>query len=413
MVIRICTGSPWEEQAAQDQRIDLTSVFETFTTRFIPNTKESAQIYRTKIGLFQGWISVLVNGILFILKMIIGLMIGAVSVIADAIHTLSDMVSSAIVIWGFKQAKKPADVEHPFGHGRAEYIATLIIAIILCVAGIEFIEVAIDRIRHPKLVEPQWWMVIVLASTIILKEITARYAEFLSSKIASILLHADAWHHRIDAISSLLVLAAMIAGVYGYPAVDGWAGLGVALFLIYTGFGIAKNAVDDLIGKPPTTEEVENIRQIVLSVDGVLGAHDITVHSYGQDKFASVHVEIDAEETTAVAHDISEEVEEQLEKAMGVEPTVHMDPVQPGNPLVQEIQSFLNQTWNEDDRIMDIHDIRVVQTENHHVILFGINVHSGMTQSQIVECWKEMENGLQEKHSGFEVNIKVSPPHRF
>jgi len=340
-------------------------------------------------------------------------MVGAVSVIADAIHTLSDMVSSAIVIWGFKQAKKPADVEHPFGHGRAEYIATLIIAIILCVAGIEFIEVAIDRIRHPKLVEPQWWMVIVLASTLILKEITARYAEFLSSKIASILLHADAWHHRIDAISSLLVLSAMIAGVYGYPAVDGWAGLGVALFLIYTGFGIAKNAVDDLIGKPPTTEEVENIRQIVLSIDGVLGAHDITVHSYGQDKFASVHVEIDAEETTAVAHDISEEVEEQLEKAMGVEPTVHMDPVQPGNPLVQEIQSFLNQTWNEDDRIMDIHDIRVVQTENHHVILFGINVQSGMTQSQIVECCKEMENGLQEKHSGFEVNIKVSPPYRF
>ena len=388
-------------------------MFETFTNRFIPNTKESAQIYRTKIGLFQGWISVLVNGILFILKMIIGLMIGAVSVIADAIHTLSDMVSSAIVIWGFKQAKKPADVEHPFGHGRAEYIATLIIAIILCVAGIEFIEVAIDRIRHPKLVEPQWWMVIVLAATIILKEITARYAEFLSSKIASILLHADAWHHRIDAISSLLVLSAMIAGVYGYPAVDGWAGLGVALFLIYTGFGIAKNAVDDLIGKPPTTEEVENIRQIVLSIDGVLGAHDITVHSYGQDKFASVHVEIDAEETTAVAHDISEEVEEQLEKAMGVEPTVHMDPVQPGNPLVQEIQSFLNQTWNEDDRIMDIHDIRVVQTENHHVILFGINVQSGMTQSQIVECCKEMENGLQEKHSGFEVNIKVSPPYRF
>ena len=105
-----------------------------------------------------------------------------------------------------------------------------------------------------------------------------------------------------------LVLSAMIAGVYGYPAVDGWAGLGVALFLIYTGFGIAKNAVDDLIGKPPTTEEVENIRQIVLSIDGVLGAHDITVHSYGQDKFASVHVEIDAEEITAVAHDISEEV---------------------------------------------------------------------------------------------------------
>jgi divalent metal cation (Fe/Co/Zn/Cd) transporter len=256
-------------------------------------------------------------------------------------------------------------------------------------------------------------MVVVLTATIILKEITAQYAEYLSSLIASGTLHADAWHHRSDAISSLLVVGAMVAGIFGYSAVDGWAGLGVALFLIYTGFEIARDAVDNLIGKPPTTEEVEDIRQIVLSVDGVLGVHDITIHSYGQDKFASVHVEIDADKTTAVAHDISEEVEEQLEKAMGIEPTVHMDPVQPGNPLVQKVQSFINQTWNGDDRIMDIHDIRVVQTENHHVILFGINVQSGMTQSQIVECCKDMENGLQEKYSGYEVNIKVSPPHRF
>ncbi len=388
-------------------------MFETFTNRFVPSTKESAQIYRTKIGVFQGWVSVLVNGLLFILKLTIGLMVGAVSVIADAIHTLSDVISSMVVIWGFKQAEKPADVEHPFGHGRAEYIATLIIAILLCVAGIEFIEAAIDRIRHPKPVEPQWWMVIILAATIVIKEITARYAEFLSSKIASGTLHADAWHHRIDAISSLLVVAAMIAGVYGYPAIDGWAGLGIALFLIYTGFSIAKGAVDDLIGKPPTSEEVESIRQIVIGVEGVLGVHDITVHSYGHDKFVSVHVEIDASETTAAAHDISEEVEEQLETAIGVEPTVHMDPVQPGNPLVQEVQKFLRQGWNEDERITDIHDIRVVQTENHHVILFGINVKPGMTQAQIVECCKEIENGLVENYLGYEVNIKVSPLHRF
>ena len=388
-------------------------MFETLTNLFVPNTKESAQIYRTKIGVFQGWVSVFVNGILFILKLAIGLIVGAVSVIADAIHTLSDVVSSVVVIWGFKQAEKPADVEHPFGHGRAEYIATLIIAILLCVAGIEFIEAAIDRIRHPKLVTPQWWMVIILAATIVIKEITARYAEFLSSKIASGTLHADAWHHRIDAISSLLVVAAMIAGMYGYPALDGWAGLGVALFLIYTGFGIAKGAVDDLIGKPPTTEEVESIRQIVMGVESVLGAHDITVHSYGHDKFVSVHIEIDASETTAAAHDISEEVETLLETAIGVEPTVHMDPVQPGNPLVQEVHSFLNHTWSGDERITDIHDIRVVQTKNHHVILFGINVQSGMTQAQIVECCKEIENGLQEKFPSYEINIKISPIHRF
>ena len=388
-------------------------MFETITNYFIPNTKESAKMYRTKIGVFQGWISVLVNSILFILKLVIGVMVGAVSVIADAVHTLSDVVSSIVVILGFKQAEKPADVEHPYGHGRAEYIATLIIAILLCVAGIEFIEASIDRIKNPEQVVAEWWMILTLMVTIILKEITARYAEFLSIKIASGTLHADAWHHRTDALSSLLVVGALIAGKYGYPSSDGWAGLGVALFLIYTGFEIAKDAVDDLIGKPPTSEEVEIIRQIVMSVDGVLGAHDITIHSYGHDKFISVHVEIDADKSTAEAHDISEEVEYKLHGALGVEPTIHMDPVQPGNPLVQEIQSYLDQNWSGDERITDIHDIRVVQTENHKVILFGINVKVGMFQNQIVECCQSLEDDLFEIFPGFEIDIKVSPIHKY
>ena len=388
-------------------------MFEALTNRFIPNTKESAKMYRTKIGVFQGWISVLVNSILFIFKLVIGVMVGAVSVIADAVHTLSDVVSSIVVIWGFKQAEKPADVEHPYGHGRAEYIATLIIAILLCVAGIEFIEASIDRIQKPEQVVAEWWMILILMVTIIMKEITARYAEFLSKKIASGTLHADAWHHRIDALSSLLVVGALIAGKYGYPSSDGWAGLGVALFLIYTGFIIAKDAVDDLIGKPPTSEEVEVIRQIVMSVDGVLGAHDIIIHSYGHDKFASVHVEIDADETTAVAHDISEEVEDKLEKAIGVEPTVHLDPVHPNDPLVQEVNKVLSLLRESDGRITDIHDVRIVNTENHHVILFGINIQLGISQKEIVSCTLNLENRLKEKFKNYEINIKVSPLHRF
>jgi len=388
-------------------------MFEALTNRFIPNTKESAKMYRIKIGVFQGWISVLVNSVLFILKLLIGIILGAVSVIADAVHTLSDVVSSIVVIWGFKQAEKPADVEHPYGHGRAEYIATLIIAILLCVAGIEFIEASIDRIQNPEQVAAEWWMILILMLTIILKEITARYAEFLSSKIASGVLHADAWHHRIDAISSTMVVAAMIAGKYGYPVVDGWAGLGVALFLIFTGFEIAKDAVDDLIGKPPTMEDVENIRNIVMNINGVLGAHDITIHSYGHDKFVSVHVEIDADKSTAEAHDISEEVEYKLHDALGVEPTIHMDPIHPNDPLVQEVNKMLSLLCESDERIADIHDVRIVNTENHQVILFGINIQVGISQKEIVSCTLNLENRLKEKFKNYEINIKVSPLHRF
>jgi len=304
-------------------------------------------------------------------------------------------------------------VEHPYGHGRAEYIATLIIAVLLVVAGIEFIEMSIDRIREPQEVTAKLWMIVIIGATIILKEITARYAEYLSSKIASGTLHADAWHHRADAISSLLVVVALIAGQFGYPAVDGWAGLGVSLFLIYTGYEIAKDAVDDLIGKPPTTEEVETIRQLVLNVDGVLGAHDIIVHSYGHDKFVSVHVEIDADKTTAEAHDISELVEEKLESAIGVEPTVHLDPVQPNDPLVQDVSLTLSNLTSNDKMITDVHDIRIVNTENHHVILFGVNVKVGTSQKKIVSCCQNLERELKKKFSDFEINIKVSPLHRY
>jgi len=187
----------------------------------------------------------------------------------------------------------------------------------------------------------------------------------------------------------------------------------VSLFLIYIGFDIARDAVDDLIGKPPATEEIETIRNIVTRVDGVLGVHDITVHSYGQDKFISIHIEIDADKSTAEAHDISEEVEDHLKNALGVEPTVHLDPVSPGNPLVKQVQEFLNQNWSNEDSITDIHDIRIVETKNHHVILFGINVKVGISQKHIVECCQSLENDLKNRFTGFEINIKVSPMHHY
>ena len=388
-------------------------MFEKITNKFVPEQRESSKTYRNQIGIFQGWVSTAVNSILFIFKLFAGLITGAVSLIADAVHTLSDVVTSLIVIWGFNQSKKPADMGHPYGHGRAEYIATLIISVLLCVAGIEFIETAIDRIQNPILIISDWWMIAILGLTVVIKEITARYAKFLSSKIASGLLHADAWHHRTDAVSSILVLIALIAGNFGYSSIDGWAGLFVALILIYTGFDIARDSVDDLIGKPPDVAELDTIRDIALSVPGALGVHDISVHSYGLDKFVSIHAEINAKKTAAEAHDISEEIESKLGKAMGVEPTVHLDPVNPDDPMVKEVKYFLDEKNIDDDRISGVHDIRIVNTENHHVILFGMNVKLGLSQKQIIACKEELNRLLKEKFNGYEINIKVSSSHQF
>tara|TARA_B100001750_G_scaffold97492_1_gene77079 strand:+ start:600 stop:1778 length:1179 start_codon:yes stop_codon:yes gene_type:complete len=388
-------------------------IFESITNRYIPKSKESTKIYRSRIGKFQGWISIIVNGLMFFLKLSIGLIIGSISVIADAFHTLTDVISSGIVIWGFNEAKKPADKNHPYGHGRAEYVATLVIAILLIVAGIEFIESSIERIVNPTIVEPQWWMIISIIITIFIKIIVALYAEFLSSKIASSTLHADAWHHQADAISSFLVAFAMILGKYGYSQFDGWIGLIVAMFIMWSGFGIAKAAVDDLIGKPPTIEEINDIRQLSQNVEGVMGVHDIAVHSYGKDKFASIHIEIDADENQMEAHNISEKVEKILNRKLGVSPTVHVDPVSIKDPKTNEVKKYLKENYSDHEIITGFHDIRVVDTKRHHVILFGVDVKPNLSKSLIIQSCDVIEKQLQSIFPEFEVDISVSGTHNY
>ena len=388
-------------------------IFESITNRFIPKSRESTKIYRSRIGKFQGWISIIVNGLMFFLKLSIGLIIGSISVIADAFHTLTDVISSGIVIWGFNEAKKPADKDHPYGHGRAEYVATLVIAILLIVAGIEFIESSIERIVNPTIVEPQWWMIISIIITIFIKIIVALYAEFLSSKIASSTLHADAWHHQADAISSFLVAFAMILGKYGYSQVDGWTGLIVAMFIMWSGFGIAKAAVDDLIGRPPTIEEINDIRQLSQNVEGVMGVHDIAVHSYGKDKFASIHIEIDANENQMEAHNISENVEKILNSKLGVSPTVHVDPVSIKDPKTNEVKKYLKENYSDHEIITGFHDIRVVDTKRHHVILFGVDVKPNLSKSLIIQSCDIIEKQLQSIFPEFEVDISVSGSHNY
>ena len=388
-------------------------IFESITNRYIPKSKESTKVYRSRIGKFQGWISIIVNGLMFFLKLSIGLIIGSISVIADAFHTLTDVISSGIVIWGFNEAKKPADKDHPYGHGRAEYVDTLVIAILLIVAGIEFIESSIERIVNPTIVEPQWWMIISIIITIFIKIIVALYAEFLSSKIASSTLHADAWHHQADAISSFLVAFAMILGKYGYSQVDGWIGLIVAMFIMWSGFVIAKAAVDDLIGKPPTIEEINDIRQLSQNVKGVMGVHDIAVHSYGKDKFASIHIEIDANENQMEAHNISENVEKILNTKLGVSPTVHVDPVSIKDPKTNEVKKYLKENYSDHEIITGFHDIRVVDTKRHHVILFGVDVKPNLSKSLIIQSCDIIEKQLQSIFPEFEVDISVSGTHNY
>ena len=205
----------------------------------------------------------------------------------------------------------------------------------------------------------------------------------------------------------------MILGKYGYSQVDGWIGLIVAMFIMWSGFVIAKAAVDDLIGKPPTIEEINDIRQLSQNVKGVMGVHDIAVHSYGKDKFASIHIEIDADENQMEAHNISENVEKILNRKLGVSPTVHVDPVSIKDPKTNEVKKYLKENYSDHEIITGFHDIRVVDTKRHHVILFGVDIKPNLSQSLIIQSCDVIEKQLQSIFPEFEVDISVSGSHNY
>lgn len=288
---------------------------------------------RARYGGLEAWTSIVVNVVLFAVKILLGVMVNSVAVIADAVHTLSDTGTSIIILIGFKIAKRPADREHPFGHGRMESIATLIVAVLLIVAGFELLRSAGVRILNPTVEQAKisWMVGLVLIGTMVIKELMARFAGEMAVLVKSKTLQADAWHHRSDAFSTLLVVAAMVCAYFEYSYVDGVAGVGVALIVMYSGYAIGRDAISPLLGERPKRELLKEIESIARGFTGVKGVHDVIVHRYGQTKVVTLHIEVSARESVTKLHDLSEEVTEAIEKKLGGSAVVHIDPLSPND----------------------------------------------------------------------------------
>lgn len=282
---------------------------------------------RKGIGFLEAWVSIVGNIILFIVKFLFGLRLNSVSLQADAFHSLSDVLTSIIVLLGFGIGSKPPDKEHPFGHGRVEEIATLVIAILLLLVSYDLGKTSIIRIIHPQPVETSISVVLFMVISGLFKEWMARFSIFLGLKVNSDALIADAWHHRSDAIASVLVGIGLIMVRYGYSYIDGILGLGVVALLIWVGIDLVKRSVDALIGKAPDRELLDRIKDAVLSVPGVLNLHDIIIHDYHNDKFISLHIEVEDDLTAKKAHSIALEVQDLLkEQLKTANISVHIDP---------------------------------------------------------------------------------------
>ena len=274
----------------------------------------------------EGWISIFINILLFVFKFWVGIQSGSVAIFADAWHSLSDSMTSVILLFGIKMSDKPADKEHPFGHGRAELIATLIIAILLAVVAFEFICKSIDRLY---LHQPAnygslaiWAMII----TIVSKEAMAQYAFWAGKLTGMNSLKADAWHHRSDAISSIIILAGIIFGGKIWW-IDGAMGIVVAGIIMYASYDILKSAIGPLLGRSPNKELIKKVTKICEKHGGdKVYVHHFHIHDYGNHTELTFHIHLDGEISLEDAHAVSKQIEFELLKKLRISATIHMEP---------------------------------------------------------------------------------------
>ena len=324
--------------------------------------KKITSVERTKKGVLAGVLGLLSNLILFISKLTIGLFSGSVSIMADAINSLSDTASSILTLVGFKIAAKPADPEHPYGHERFEYISGLFVSIIITYVGFQFLETSIGKIIHPESLTLSPIIFIVLLFSIILKFVQGRMYVTIAQSIDSETLRATAKDSYNDVYTTLAVLlSAGIEWLMGWR-IDGYVGFALAGYILLSGIMMLRDFVYELLGSRPTKEEILAMEKLLLSYENILGFHDLLVHNYGPSKkFASVHIEVDDSLDLNQAHKIMDIIEKDFKKTLDVELVCHLDPVPVNNEKYREILKVLKKIIKETGEGLKLHDLRMIR----------------------------------------------------
>lgn len=282
---------------------------------------------KAKLGYIEGWLSMAVNIILFGLKYWAGIVSGSVALIADAWHTLSDSLSSVIVLVGMKISRKPADEEHPFGHGRAELIASIIIAVFLAVIAFNFITESIDKLQTHEVANYGKIAVIVTIISILMKEGMAQFALWAGKKAKAPSLKADGWHHRTDAISSIIILIGIFLGKY-FWWIDGVLGLIVSAMILYAAYEILKESANSLLGEKPSKKLINQLHIIAKEAAGYdVQVHHIHIHRYGEHKEITFHIALPDDIQLKKAHQVIEKIEQKVDQELDMSATIHPDPM--------------------------------------------------------------------------------------
>ncbi len=344
------------------------------------NTESGA--VRSQYGSLCGILGIILNILLFALKLTAGLLSGAISIMSDAFNNLTDAGSSLITLIGFRLSEQKPDRDHPFGHGRIEYVSGLIVSMLIILVGFELGSTSIEKIISPEPVEFSITAVIILAASVAVKAYMAFYNLSIGKKISSSAMKATASDSLCDSIATAVVLVCLLISHFFKINIDAYCGLAVSAFILFSGIRSAKETIDPLLGTPPTEEFIGQITGIVYSHEGVVGIHDLIVHDYGPGRrMISLHAEVSSDADVLVLHDMIDNVEKELREKLDCDAVIHMDPIVTDDECVNTTKAKISALVKCIDSRLTIHDFRMVQGPTHTNVIFDIVVPFDMKKS--------------------------------
>lgn len=363
---------------------------------------------RTAYGNLASLVGMACNLLLCIGKLVAGTLFGSIAIMADALNNLSDASSNVVSLIGFKLAAKAPDAEHPYGHARYEYLAGLVVSVTILAIGFSLLKESVVKVLHPTQVVFSWLTVGILVVSILVKLWMSGFNRTVGRKIGSETLMATAADSRNDVLTTgAVLLSTVLCSLTGYGIVDGLMGVGVAAFILWSGWGLVMDTLSPLLGESPSPELVEHIEQTVMSYPGVLGMHDLMVHDYGPGhQFASLHIEFPAETDPLKAHDVIDNIENAFWKKDHLQVTIHYDPIVTSDAAVGVLRSRLTEKLRQLDPALSLHDLRIVPGKTHTNVLFDLVLPAGYAGDK-VELLTQMEQFIKEQDPTYNCIIKL------
>lgn len=366
---------------------------------------------RRAYGQLCGMVGIALNLVLFVGKFFAGTVSGSVAITADAFNNLSDAGSSVVTLLGFRLAGKKPDPEHPFGHGRMEYVSGLIVAGLILLMGAELAKSSFEKVLHPEAVDFSALTAVILVVSVCVKLYMCLYNRRISRKIDSVAMAATAADSFSDSIATTAVLAAMLVGRFTGLMIDGWVGLVVACLILWSGVQAARDTISPLLGQPPKKEFVEEIERLVMAHEGICGVHDLVVHDYGPGRrMISLHAEVPASGDILEMHDLVDNIEQELSKTLGCQAVIHMDPILTDDAQTNELRARVAALVRGVDEQATIHDFRIVTGPTHTNLIFdAVRPFDGkMTNQEMAARIREAVRALPGSYYAI---VKVENPY--